>query len=188
MKKLAAITIATTLALTGCSNATEPTPETITQQPLATTEAPTQNEGVLGKPLQIAHNPGNDVQMTIEDIKLGGECTYGNLGWNEDPAANQPPAGKQLLQLWANVDVVQVQTTVGNSWISLDDPSIVDKDGYTQSVEMDMNCRDSAEGHQIWHSPIDSGDKMRLYGSFIVPDDIQELRIMGIKFPVEAAS
>lgn len=187
MKQLAAITIATTLTLTGCSNSTEPTPETITQQAPATTEA-TPESGVLGQPQQIATLPGNDVQMTIEDIQLGGECAYGNWDWNEDPAANQPPAGKQLLQLWANVDVVQAQTSVGNNWITLDDPNIVDKDGFTQSVEMDINCRDSAEGHQIWHSPIDSGDKMRLYGSFIVPDEIQELRIMGIKFPVESAS
>ena len=51
-------------------------------------------------------------------------------------------------------------------------------------VEMDIDCRNADDGHQAWSSTIDQGEKKRLYGSFVVPEGIQQVRIHGITFDV----
>ena len=187
MKRTLATLILSTLALTACgtdsdTNTGTITPEVTTEVITETTEAAPET-ATTGDTVNIATQPGNEVTMTITDTQLGGECRYGtnDYGGEYDPEFGKLPEGKQLLQLWADVDVF---TLADREWIMLNDPDVIDADGYTQMVEMDIDCRDADDGHQAWSSTIDQGDKKRLYGSFVVPEGIQQVRIHGITFDV----
>ena len=187
MKRTLALIPLTALALAACGADSDTNAGTITQEvaaeaaPETTEEAP--EAATTGDTVNIATQPGNEVTMTITDTQLGGECRYGtnDYGGEYDPDFGKLPEGKQLLQLWADVDVL---TLSDREWIMLNDPDVIDADGYTQMVEMDIDCRNADDGHQAWSSTIDQGDKKRLYGSFVVPEGIQKIRLHNITFDV----
>ncbi|GAB2515618.1 hypothetical protein CATRI_10595 [Corynebacterium atrinae] len=189
---IAATGVSLVLALTACSNSEDTATGTITQQPPAseevTTEAAAPQNGEVGNPISIATLPGNDVTLTITEITVGEECRYGtnDYGGESDLEFGKLAPGQQYLQIWADVEVTALdnpQTT--NDWIMLRDPDIIDAEGYTQSVEMSVDCRSSDEGHESWSSTVDLGDKMRVYEAFVIPGAVQKVRVHDIPFEIE---
>ena len=190
LSAVAGITLAFTLV--ACTNGEDTATGTITQQPptseeVTTGQAPPEN-GKINAPANIATLPGNEVLLTLTDITVGEECRYGtnDYGGDSDPEFGKLKEGQQYLQVWADVEVVALdnpQTT--SDWIMLEDPDIIDAEGYTPSVGMSTDCRSSDEGHESWSSTVDLGDKMRVYEAFVIPDAVQKVRIHDIPFEVE---
>ena len=194
-KTIAGITaLLTAVTLTACSNNEEPeaTPANeVTDDAVAddTRQDSAENEATkkVGEEIQLApEGAESDILLTVTDIKLGGECEYGtnDYGGEDDPDFGKVTEGKQLLQVWADVDAKNILTEVGNDWLMLQDPNIVDGDGYTQMPEMDVDCAQADDGHQMWSDTFDSGEKKKLYGSFIVPEDVKQVEIEGYRFDV----
>lgn len=186
MKKLFPIILTIPLALAACSNDTEQEPDTT-----PTTEAEVADEtsadGLdydreIGDELQLASNPTNDVTLKVTDITLGEECKYGTNNYGDEPYDLE---GAQYLQIEAEINAKHVLTDVGNDWIMIDDPDILDEDGFTQSALPAVDCRNSDEGHEIWSTTIDSGEKKRIYGAFEVPQGVEKVSIENYTFDVK---
>lgn len=190
MKRIAAIVAASMFTLAACSSGDDVTTITPTSETTPTTSAvETPAEGTIGQPFNISVLPGNEVNLTIKEITIGESCRYGtnDYSFNDDPTFGKTPEGKALMQIWADVDVVNVTTSVGNNWIMIKDPVIIDSEGFTQLPEMDIDCKTADDGHELWSSTVDSGTKMRIYGSFIVPEDVSAVNVEGIPFDVASA-
>lgn len=189
MRKIIIPLIFSGLVLTGCAGQDEDIDATITPQAPPTTtseeETSTPTSIALNEPVNIATLPQSEVLFTVTDAQLGGECRYGtnDYGGESDPGFGKIPEGKQALQLWAEVDVQALQD---RDWMMLRDPEIVDPEGFVQHPEMDVDCRTSDEGHVIWSDTVNEGDKKRMYGSWVVPENIDKVRIHGLVFEVEA--
>lgn len=194
-KTIAGITaLLTAVTLTACSNSEEPEATPVNEVADDAVAADThqdsnENEATkkVGEEIQLApEGAESDVLLTVTDIKLGGECEYGtnDYGGEDDPDFGKVPEGKQLLQVWTDIDAKNILTEVGNDWLMLQDPNIVDGDGYTQMTEMDVDCRQADDGHQMWSDTFNSGEKKKLYGSFIVPEDVKQVEVEGYRFDV----
>lgn len=189
MKKLLPILAATTLIITGCSSNDEaepqaaPNPETESVSPESeeSTKGFDYDRGI-GEELQLASNPANDVILKVTDITLGEECKYGTNDYGEEPYDLN---GNQYLQVSAEVDAKNVVTDAGGDWIMLNDPEILDADGFTQSTGLAVDCQNADDGHEIWSTTIDSGQKKRIYGAFEVPQGVTKVVIEGYTFDVE---
>nr|DAS81631.1 MAG TPA: TRAF PROTEIN, TRAO PROTEIN, TRAN ADHESION, BACTERIAL SECRETION.5A [Caudoviricetes sp.]DAX90530.1 MAG TPA: TRAF PROTEIN, TRAO PROTEIN, TRAN ADHESION, BACTERIAL SECRETION.5A [Caudoviricetes sp.] len=186
MKKLLPI-LTIPLALAACSNDTEPdtTPTTETEAADATSAAPTDGldyDREIGDELQLASNPTNDVTLKVTDITLGEECRYGTYDYGDEP---HDLDGNQYLQVTAEVDAKHVLTDAGGDWITLNDPDILDKDGFTQTTGPAMDCQNADDGHEMWSTTIHSGEKKRIYGAFEVPQGVEKVSIEDYTFDVK---
>lgn len=191
MKKLFPIILTIPLALAACSNDTEPEPESdttpTTEAEAAETSSAAPTDGLdydreIGDELQLASNPTNDVVLKVTDITLGEECRYGTYDYGDEPYDLD---GKQYLQVTAEVDAKHVVTDAGGDWIALNDPDILDKDGFTQTTGPAMDCQNADDGHEMWSTTIHSGEKKRIYGAFEVPQAVEKISIENYTFDVK---
>ncbi|WP_411701912.1 hypothetical protein ACLI1R_000650 [Corynebacterium sp. LaCa97] len=136
----------------------------------------------IGDELQLASNPTNDVTLKVTDITLGEECRYGTYDYGDEP---HDLDGNQYLQVTAEVDAKHVLTDAGGDWITLNDPDILDKDGFTQTTGPAMDCQNADDGHEMWSTTIHSGEKKRIYGAFEVPQGVEKVSIEDYTFDVK---
>lgn len=192
MKRTLAITALAALTLTACANADEQTAGTITPQhaPETTTTSETTNEqpetGTIGTPVNIATLPDNEVNMTVTDIQLGGECKYGALGvsWLDGGGTTNP--GMQLLQISVDVENIKLDNPeTQNDFIWLEEPQIVDSDGYTSDADVETACELPTDNHQDWTTDIHVGEKKRLYRAWGVPENTTQVKFYDMIFEVE---
>ena len=189
MKKLLPLLTIPALFLVGCDNNDEPEPQAA-PNPETESVSPESEESTkgfdydreIGEELQLASNPTNDVILKVTDITLGEECKYGTNNYGEEPYDLN---GNQYLQVSAEVDAKNVVTDAGGDWIMLNDPEILDADGFTQSTGIAVDCQNADDGHEIWSTTIDSGQKKRIYGAFEVPQGATKVVIEGYTFDVE---
>lgn len=184
MKKLLPI-LAIPLVLTACSNDPEPQGTSSTESEDTASTPPSEAQDYdreIGEELQLASNPTNDVALKVTNISLGEECKYGTNNYGDEPYDLE---GAQYLQIEAEINAKHVLTDVGNDWIMIDDPDILDEDGFTQSALPAVDCRNSDEGHEIWSTTIDSGEKKRIYGAFEVPQGVEKVSIENYTFDVK---
>ena len=184
MKKLLPI-FAIPLVLTACSSDPEPQDTPSTEPETAASAAPSEaqdHDREIGEELQLASNPTNDVILKVTDISLGEECKYGTNDYGDEPYDLE---GAQYLQIEAEVDAKNVVTDAGSDWIMLSDPEILDEDGFTQSTGLAVDCQNADDGHEIWSTTINSGEKQRIYGAFEVPQGVEKVTIEGYTFSVE---
>ena len=189
MKKLLPLLTIPALFLVGCGNNDEPEPQAA-PNPETESVAPAPEESTkgfdydreIGEELQLASNPTNDVILKVTDITLGEECKYGTNDYGEEPYDLN---GNQYLQVSAEVDAKNVVTDAGGDWIMLNDPEILDSDGFTQSTGLAVDCQNADDGHEIWSTTIDSGQKKRIYGAFEVPQGVTKAIIEGYTFDVD---
>ncbi|MER0074544.1 hypothetical protein [Corynebacterium sp. KPL3739] len=186
MKKLLPL-LALPLALTACSNDSEPetTPSTEAND-VATTSATDANglddDREIGEELQLASNPTNDVTLKVTEMTLGEECKYGTNDYDEEPYDLD---GKQYLQISAEVNAKNVVTNAGGDWIMLNPPQIMDHDGFTQSTSVGFDCQNANDGHELWDTAIHNGEKKRIYGAFEVPQGVEKVSIENYTFDVK---
>lgn len=188
MKKLLPILAIPALFLVGCGNNDEPEPQAA-PNPETESVSPESEESIkgfdydreIGEELQLASNPTNDVILKVTDITLGEECKYGTNDYGEEAYDLN---GNQYLQVSAEVDAKNVVTDAGGDWIMLNDPEILDADGFTQSTGLAVDCQNADDGHEIWSTDISSGEKQRVYGAFEVPQGVEKVIIEGYKFDV----
>ncbi|AQQ15732.1 hypothetical protein CGLAU_08890 [Corynebacterium glaucum] len=123
---------------------------------------------------------GDQVNLTITELTVGGDCRYG-----PNEYGLQPEAEEEYLQIWAEVEPVQL---IHNTWTMLNDPKFVDKDGFTQSLKMDSECRPPSDGFESWSQTVDQGEKIRVYGVFHIPNEATELKFESYRLPLNEAT
>lgn len=117
------------------------------------------------------------VEVTVTDITLGEQCRYGtnDYGGDNDPEFGKLDAGEQYMQVWAEFAVTSEQE---DDWSMMEDPKVVDTDGFTHTTGGSVDCRDSDEGHESWSNPVDAGSKVRVYEAITVPDDVVQMVLL----------
>lgn len=134
-------------------------------------------EGKLETPLSLSDKPDNDVSLTIHEITLGEACRYGEITDGIDP-------GFQYLQLTADFDVRELGSPTFDLGEMLSFPKSIDSAGFKKEADWASGCEQSPD-HEEWNVILNSGEKARVYGAFIVPEDAEILEINGYQFPAK---
>lgn len=136
----------------------------------------------LAEPFEISTLEDNDVYLAVKDISFGEECRFGVYA----PDLRQDDLGedKQYLQVLAEVNVEKLDSPMSQGFVYLDDPKFVDSEGFTAEAPRALDCQEG-EGYEDWLMPTAAGDKSRRYGAFVIPKDVEEIRIHGKVFKVD---
>lgn len=157
--------------LTACSDEQLPAPADPTPTSPATQTSAEPTAFKVGDTINVGAN-GDVINLTITAAQLGGECKYGTVDYVE-PTTD---ADGQLVQLWAEIEA---ETLTHNSWTMVDDPEVITKDGFTETISSASECAASTDGHGSWSDTVDLGEKIRIYGSFRAPDEFKEIKFGG---------
>jgi hypothetical protein len=172
MKKyLFPIALATPLALAACGQS-EPTPEELFTNeaeqgfaPQETVEAPPElTEVAEGDTINItcyAERPC-DSDLTLESVTMSDECVQHVDDYGMGAELYQ---GETYLQIEG---IYELHSSAGG-WSMLDDPQIINADGFTESVGMAINCHEQGE-YQMWLDTLDVGQKAKHFGVWVVPE------------------
>lgn len=185
MKRLAAAAATLVFSgagLVGCGSQDEQpsSPPTVSSSPSETTSAAfTHQEVRVGETFDVGEM-GDHVNLTITELTVGGDCRYGVNDYGL-----QPEAEEEYLQIWAEVEPVQLNH---NTWTMLSDPKFVDEEDFTQSLKMDSECRPSNDGFESWSQSVDQGEKIRVYGVFHIPSEAKELKFESYRLPLNEAA
>lgn len=172
------------LFLSGCSDSSERAGETTTQE--TTTEAAQPEYAKVGDTIPV-DCVGNECsgELKVEKAQLGGEC--------EVPlVAEDVPEGMQLMQLKGILTATkEVKDNTGAEiGVSPELPVAWDSEEFKTTAEWAGFC-DIPQQYEQWSTvPAKMGEKVRMYGSFLIPEDAKELGIANSKFDlskVEAA-
>jgi len=186
------VTAALSLGLVACSTGdnTNSTDGTITAvaDPAPSSEAPAEEnaEGgddvALNEPFEISSLEDNDVYLNISEISISTECKYGKFS----PESNNDSIGEenQYLQILAEVDVQKLDNPQSMGYVYLDDPKIVDSEGFTKSAESSWDCQ-NGDNYEDWLMPTEKGDKTRRYGAWIIPSGTTEVRLYDKTYTVQ---
>ena len=136
----------------------------------------------LAEPFEISTLEDNDVYLTVKDISLGKECRFGVYA--PDFTQDDLGEGKQYLQVLAEVNVEKLDNSMSQGFVYLDDPKFVDNEGFTADAPRALDCQEG-EGYEDWLMPTAAADKSRRYGAFVIPKDVEEIRIHGKVFKVD---
>lgn len=165
MKKILALAAAGLLALTtaACSSEPEMTPEEQFLDQLASELPPTPGTQVdptvtvgVGDVIPMtcySHLPC-DAELLITEVTVGEQCRYGTNDYSDYEEVQE---GQQYLQIWGEFSVASAD----NGWTMVDDPQIIDREGFTQATGMTVDCRSADDGHQSWSTTVDAGQKSR---------------------------
>lgn len=136
----------------------------------------------LNEPFEISTLDDNDVFLKITDITLGEDCKFG--AYVPEMRNDELGEEKQYLQIFAEVDVQKLDNPMSQGMGFLDDPQIVDGEGFSENADLAMDCQ-SGEGYEDWLVPTSVGDKSRRYGAYVVPKSITEVRVHDKTFAVK---
>lgn len=105
-------------------------------------------------------------KFTIDSIKFSDQCqgpvdSYGS--------GTEIPEGKTYLQITGQFEV----NSTSDMWKMLDDPQIINGEDFTESPDMSINCHEP-DGYELWSTPVDPGQKSKMFGIWIVPEDAKE--------------
>ena len=188
MKRLLSILAVLPLTLAACSS--EPTPEEAEASRVETMLSEAQekldpSEGAkpkddlqnvkVGDSIHLtcySHNPC-DGELKIESVTLSDKCEGTVDSYGSGPELE---GGKTYLQIKADYSLKNLD----GGWSMLNDPQIVNADGYTQNVEMSINCHEP-DGYELWSATLDEGQKAKHFGVWIVPEDSAQALLEGAK-------
>lgn len=133
----------------------------------------------VGTPFAVTchHSRPCDGQLTITSLTVGEPCEFGvntYFGTERQESFKKKP-GESYLQLHAEFAL----TSAGGGWMMVDDPEVIDADGFTQTPGPNVECLESADGEGDWGSTIDAGQKQRLYDSWVIPDGATAIILEG---------
>lgn len=132
-------------------------------------------EADLAAPIKLhcySHNPC-DATYTPEKWVMSDTC-HGRV----DSYGMGPELKDGQTYLQTN-GVFEVESA-NNGWTMMHDPYLITKDGFTETVAMAVNCHPSGSD-QLWSSTVDSGQKARLFGVWIVPESAEYIVLGGVK-------
>ena len=180
------------LSLAACSTGdnTNSTDGTITAvaDPASSSEAPAEEgnesneDGSLNEPFEISTLDDNDVYLKISEISIGEECKFGV--YTPEYLSDKIGAENQYLQILAEVDVQKLNNPQSMGYVYLDDPKIVDSEGFTKSAESSWDCQ-NGDNYEDWLMPTEKGDKTRRYGAWIIPSGTTEVRLYDKTYTVQ---
>lgn len=185
MKRIIGVTLAScVLLLAGCSDSTDHAEETVT--PKTTTEEAKPEFAQIGDtiPVDCAGNECSG-ELKVEKIQLGGECEVPLL-------AEDTPEGMQLVQISGVLTATKEVTDDTGAEIGVfpETPVAWDSEEFKTTAEWAKFC-DIPQQQELWNFlPAKMGEKVRIYGSFLIPQGAEELGIANSKFDlskVEAA-
>ena len=177
MKRIISATLAScVLLLAGCSDTTDHAEETATQE--TTTEEAKPEFAEIGDTIPV-DCAGNEClgELKVEKIQLGGEC--------EVPLfAEDAPEGMQLVQISGVLTATKEVTddTGAELGVVPETPVTWDSEGFKTTAEWAEFC-DIPQQQELWNFlPAKMGEKVRIYGSFLIPQGAEELGIANSKF------
>ena len=126
----------------------------------------------------------DEVSLAVTEITSGGECRYG-----KPDQADAPPAGWKLLQITGDAEGKSVSDSGwtapvvfigadGKTWMG--DQLTMEREKDTEhDPEATYTCSEPepAEGYLPWHAYVYEGDKIRFYGHYIVPENIEKVKV-----------
>lgn len=183
---VAVISLVSALALGACAagESGEPSADgviTVAEEATVASEEASDGNLALGEPFEISALEDNDVFLTINDITVGEECRFG-MHTPDDPTDHMG-AESVYLQVLADVEVKKLDNPLSQGYVYLNDPKILDSDGYTREADLGFDCQ-SGENYEDWLMPTAQGEKTRRYGTFIIPRDTKEIRIYDKTFEI----
>lgn len=176
MKKLAAITALTTLALAGCSNNQDDIkPSEITSMKdydkyQEQQERKKENEKVdpakIGETYtwDCSQNEPCEMKITVTEITPVIPCPYGSY------SDEQGVPGKKYILLRG-----ELETTKSSNFENVFNFDQVNKDGYTESIMSGASCMDGPG--ETWSADVHQGDKKKVSGVFEVSEDAEKIII-----------
>lgn len=175
MKRMAALATAAVLTLTGCSSSEG---ESETSSPGATTEA-AEEFAAVGDTIPVSCLTGECLgELEVQEILVGGDCKVSDELFGPAPV----PDGKLLVQ----ISGVQERTREPKG--SNDDgsmmllyPDVWDAENFKNTAESLTWCT-NPDGYELWGTPSNQGEKMRVYGTFLIPEGTKVLGIDNSRF------
>ena len=169
MKRITTVIVATSLlALVGCGSSDDVSTEASSSEGTTASEAE-QEFATVGDTIEMDCMNGECLgEFTVEEITLGEECKV----VDEFLGAPEIPEGKQLLQ----ISGVQTMTSDAKdpatgeplrmmaTW-----PNVWDADDFKNSADPLVGCVDP-DGYEMYGTTSGKGEKMRVYGTFLVPE------------------
>lgn len=156
------------LALAGCSGAETGSSEVESTTVTSTTAVPEFVE--VGDTLPVACDSGEcQGSLEVEEILFGGQCAAGG----EAAVAED----ETLVQVRG---VLAAEHSAGGE-VHLDAPVVWDKENYKNTGKPADAC-ERPSGYEPWATGAASGEKVRVYGAFLVPEAAVTLGIADAKF------
>ena len=177
MKRIIGATLAScVLFLAGCSDSADHAEETATQE--TTTEETNPEFAQIGDtiPVDCAGNECSG-ELKVEKIQLGGECEVPLL-------AEDAPEGMQLVQINGVLTATKEVTddTGAELGVFPETPVAWDSEDFKTTAEWAKFC-DIPQQQELWDFlPAKMGEKVRIYGSYLIPQGAKELGIANSKF------
>lgn len=109
--------------------------------------------------------------FTITDITASDTCV-GRFD-NYDDGIGQLDEGKMYVSMTGEFKV----DSSDNGWTMMHDPKAIDGDGFTITADKAFYCH-ADEPYSEWSTNVDEGQKARVFGAWIVPDDATHLLLM----------
>lgn len=153
------------LALAGCSGAETGSGEAKSTTVTSTTSV--SEFAAVGDTVPVVCDGGEcEGSLEVEEILLGGQCTAGG----EADVAE----GETLVQVRGVLSAEEGE-------VYLDTPVVWDKENFKNSGEPADAC-ERPSGYEPWATGAASGEKVRVYGAFLVPEAAVTLGIADAKF------
>lgn len=177
MKRIIGATFASCiLFLAGCSDTTEHAEETATQETSSEKAEPEFAQIGDTIPVDCAGNECSG-ELKVEKIQLGGECEVPLI-------AEDAPEGMQLVQISGVLTATkEVTDDTGAELGALPETPVAwDSEDFKTTAEWAKFC-DIPQQQELWNSlPAKMGEKVRIYGSYLIPQGAKELGIANSKF------
>lgn len=116
-------------------------------------------------------------ELKVEDILLGGACKV-------QLVAEEIPEGLQLVQISGVLSAPKeiLDDTGAEIGARPEGPEVWDSEQFKSTGEWGGGC-DIPQGYEQWNVvPAKTGEKVRIYGSFLISDDAQVLGIANSRF------
>lgn len=171
-----ALLVSSGVLVAGCSATTEPESDTTTTSN-KTTEVG-QEFAQVGDSVSVDCQGARCAgELRIEEILLGAGC-------RATLVAEDIPAGMQLVQVSGILTAVEKVTDGGGAEIGVtpEIPVAWDSENFKTTAEWGGGC-DIPQDYEQWNTvPAKMGEKVRVYGSYLVTDDAKILGIANSKF------
>lgn len=147
-----------------------PVPSTEVEQPSPPAQSGGLPEASVGEPFSVVchHSRPCAATMTITRLTVGEPCEFGvntYFGTEFQETLKKKP-GESYLQIHAEFDL----SSAPGGWMTIDEPEVVNAEGFTQTPGPNVECLDSTADEGNWNTTIDNGQKKRLYATWVIPD------------------